>query len=94
LRLYDADLDTRRYKVKDVRIFSKKQKEKRIRNLSDWKKYCRAFLRIAGSLLNEERSYQGIFNIFLRGIRRALGVELRTDYLRGTPSGICPSHLK
>jgi hypothetical protein len=30
LQLYDADLDTRRYKVKDVRNFSKKQKSKKI----------------------------------------------------------------
>jgi hypothetical protein len=53
LATVDADLDIRRHKVKDVRIFLKKQKEKRICNLSDWKKYCRAFLGIAGSLLNE-----------------------------------------
>src|ERR1700728_1339976 len=52
LRLYDADLDTKRYKVKDVRIFSKRQKAKRIKDLAAWKKYCRKFLRIAGSLLN------------------------------------------
>jgi len=51
LRLYDADLDTRRYKVKDVRNFSKAQKTKKIKDLGGWKKYCRAFLRIAGSLL-------------------------------------------
>jgi hypothetical protein len=50
LRLYDADLDTKRYKVKDVRIFSKKQKSKKIRDLAAWKKYCRKFLRIAGPL--------------------------------------------
>src|SRR6267154_619378 len=51
LRLYDADLDTRRYKVKDVRNFSKAQKMKKIKDLGGWKKYCHAFLRIAGSLL-------------------------------------------
>src|ERR1700729_4383096 len=59
LRLYDADLDTRRYKVKDVRNFSKKQKTRKIRDLAGWKKYCRAFLRIAGSLLVEKKISEG-----------------------------------
>jgi hypothetical protein len=43
LGLYDADLDTKRYKVKDVRNFSKKQKERKIRDLAGWKKYCEYF---------------------------------------------------
>jgi hypothetical protein len=52
LRLYDADLDTKRYKVKDVRLFLKHQKNRKIRDLAAWKKYCRKFLRIARSLVN------------------------------------------
>jgi len=43
LRLYDADLDTRRYKVKDVRNFSKKQKVKKIRDLAAWKNIVEHF---------------------------------------------------
>ena len=52
LKLYHADLDTKRYKVKDIRSFSRRQKAKKIKDLATWKKYCRKFLRIAGSLLN------------------------------------------
>ena len=86
LRLYDADLDTRRYKVKDVRIFSKKQKEKRIRNLSDWKKYCRAFLRIAGSLLNEEKiSTKEYSTYFWQGIPKALRSRIENRLLTRNP---------
>lgn len=44
LKLYDADLATKRYKVRDVRNFSRKQKGKHVRDLAEWRKYCRAFL--------------------------------------------------
>ena len=39
LKLYDADLDTKRYTIKDVREFSKKHKEKEIHDLAAWRKY-------------------------------------------------------
>ena len=73
--MYDADLDTRRYKVSDVRNFSKKHKAKKICDLAGWKKYCRAFLRIAGSLLAGNKiSEKEYATYFWQGIPRALRV--------------------
>jgi len=86
LKLYDADLDTKRYKVRDVRAFSKKQKEKKIRNLGDWKKYCRAFLRIAGSLLAEEKiGAKEYATYFWQGIPRTLRTRLENRLLARDP---------
>lgn len=86
LRLYDADLDTKRYKVRDVRNFSKKQKAKRIRDLAGWKKYCRAFLRIAGSLLAEEKIGDKEYaTYFWQGIPKALRVRLENRILAHDP---------
>src|ERR1700733_2834092 len=86
LRLYDADLDTRRYKVKDVRNFSRKQKTKKIRDLAGWKKYCRAFLRIAGSLLSAEKITEKEYATYLwQGIPKPLRVRLENRILTRNP---------
>jgi hypothetical protein len=86
LKLYDADLDTKKYKVRDVRSFSRKHKQKKIRNLADWKKYCRAFLRIAGSLLTEKKiGSKEYATYFWQGIPRTLRVRLENRLLAGDP---------
>ena len=86
LRLYDADLDTRRYKVKDVRNFANKQKEKKIRDLAGWKKYCRAFIRIAGSLLSEGKLSETEYaTYFWQGIARTLRIRVENRILAKDP---------
>jgi hypothetical protein len=86
LKLYDADLDTTRYKVKDIRNFSKKQKGKRIRDLAGWKKYCRDFLRIAGSMLVENRITQGEYaTYFWQGISKPLRIRVENRILARNP---------
>jgi hypothetical protein len=50
LRLYDADGDTRQYRVSDVRNFVRRHKTRSIYTLAAWRRYCRAFIRLAGSL--------------------------------------------
>ena len=86
LKLYDADLDTRRYKVKDVRNFSKKQKAKKIRDLAGWKKYCRAFLRIAGSLLTDDKITDKEYaTYFWQGIPKPLRIRLENRILARNP---------
>src|SRR3984885_628269 len=86
LKLYDADLDTKRYKVKDIRSFSKKQKARRIRDLAAWKKYCRKFLRIAGSLLNGAKiSEKEYATYFWQGIPKALKVRIENRILTRDP---------
>src|SRR6267154_4299365 len=77
LRLYDADLDTKRYKVRDIRHFARQQKTKHIKDLAAWKKYCRKFLRVAGSLLNGEKITQKEYaTYFWQGIPKALKVRI------------------
>jgi hypothetical protein len=86
LKLYDADLDTKRYKVKDIRSFSKKQKARRIRDLAAWKKYCRKFLRIAGSLLNGAKiSEKEYATYFWQGIPKALKIRIENRILTRNP---------
>src|ERR1700727_2392062 len=86
LKLYDADLGTKRYKVKDIRSFSKKQKARRIRDLAAWKKYCRKFLRIAGSLLNGAKiSEKEYATYFWQGIPKALKIRIENRILTRNP---------
>jgi hypothetical protein len=86
LKLYDADLDTKRYKVRDIRSFSKKHKQKKIRNLGDWKKYCRAFIRVAGSVLTEKKiGSKEYATYFWQGIPRTLRSRLENRLLAGDP---------
>jgi hypothetical protein len=86
LRLYDADLDTRRYKLRDVRNFSKRQKERKIKDLAGWKKYCRAFLRVAGSLLSEGRIGETEYaTYFWQGIPRTLRTRIENRILARDP---------
>src|SRR6202042_2858135 len=86
LKLYDADLDTKRYKVKDVRSFSKKQKGRKIKDLAAWKRYCRKFLRIAGSLLNGAKISQKEYSTyFWQGIPKALKVRIENRILTRDP---------
>src|SRR5882672_7255324 len=86
LKLYDADLDTKRYKVKDVRSFSKKQKARKIKDLAAWKRYCRKFLRIAGSLLNGAKISQKEYSTyFWQGIPKALKVRIENRILTRDP---------
>jgi len=86
LRLYDADLDTKRYRVKDVRNFSRKQKTNKIRDLAAWKKYCRKFLRVAGSLLNGGKISQKEYaTYFWQGIPKALKIRIENRILTRNP---------
>lgn len=86
LRLYDADLDSKRYKVKDIRDFSKKHKKRHIRDLAEWRKYCRAFLRVAGSLLAEGRITTNDYDTyFWQGIPKLLRTRIENRILARDP---------
>ena len=86
LKLYDADLDTKRYTIKDVRGFSKKQKVKEIRDLAAWRKYCRAFIRIAGSLLSGEKITSNEYaTYFWHGIPKSLRTRIENRILARNP---------
>jgi len=82
LRLYDAELDTKRYKVKNVRNFSRKQKARKIKDLAAWKKYCWKFLWIAGSLLNGTKIFENKYaTCFWQGIFKGLKVQIESQIL-------------
>ena len=86
MQLYDADLDTRRFRVKDLKSLMKKQKAKRIRNLAQWKKYCRAFLRVGGSLKNDDKISAKEYQIhFWKGIPKDLRRKLEDRILAKEP---------
>ena len=86
LRLYDADLDTKRYTIKDVREFSKREKKKHVENLAKWRKYCRAFLRIAGSLLVTGKiSANEHATCFWQGIPKSLRGKIERRILARNP---------
>lgn len=51
LTFYDADKDSKRYKVRDLSKYAKEfRRTGTIQDLSDWRKYNRKFIRIAGWL--------------------------------------------
>jgi len=57
--------------------FFKKQKTNKIRDLAAWKKYCRKFLRVAGSLLNGGKISQKEYaTYFWQGIPKALKIRI------------------
>ena len=86
LKLYDADLATKRYKVRDVRTFTQKQRVKKVRDLAAWKKYYRGFLRIAGALLAEDKiSDREYATYFWQGIPKVLRVRLESKILTRNP---------
>lgn len=86
LKLYDADLDNKRYKVKDIRNFSKKHKKKHIHDLAGWRKYCRAFLRVAGSLLTGEKITDNEYAAyFWHGVPRLLRARIENRILVHDP---------
>jgi len=86
LKLYDADLATKHYKVRDVRTFTQKQRVKKVRDLAAWKKYCRGFLRIAGALLAEDKiSDREYATYFWQGIPKVLRVRLESKILTRNP---------
>lgn len=86
MTLYDADLDTRRFRVRDLKTLMKRYQAKKIRNLAQWKKYCRAFLRVGGSLKNDDRISDKEYQIhFWKGIPRDLRRKLEDRILAKEP---------
>jgi hypothetical protein len=67
-------------------LFPRKHKQKKIRNLGDWKKYCRAFIRVAGSLLTTKKiGSKEYATYFWQGIPRTLRARLENRLLAGDP---------
>ena len=86
LKVYDADRDTKRYTMRDVMIFAKRKQRRRIPDLAAWKKYVRSFLRVAGSLLNNNKLTQDEHaTYFWKGIPRIMRIRLENRLLAAKP---------
>src|ERR1700692_800308 len=86
LKYYDADLDTKRYRRKDLISYVKTSRDKKIPNLTAWKKYVRGFIRIGGwleqanKLTNEEYA-----SYFWEGIYKKLRTKIESRLMASEP---------
>ncbi|KZP22870.1 hypothetical protein FIBSPDRAFT_889991 [Athelia psychrophila] len=55
LKYYDADKDTKKYRVEDLTKLVQHCKKQRIRNLAEWRHYGRKFITIGGWLLRKTK---------------------------------------
>jgi hypothetical protein len=86
LKVYDADRDTKRYTLKDVMMFAKRKQKQRIPDLAAWKQYVRSFLRVAGSLLKNQKLTQDEHaTYFWKGIPRIMRIRLENRLLAADP---------
>jgi hypothetical protein len=87
LNFYDADLDTKRFKVKHLLRFVKNARTKRVHSLAAWKQYTREFISIGGWLLAREKiNRDEYFTYFWTGIPTTLRSKLENRLLAGNPT--------
>ncbi len=78
IHLYDADLNNRRYAVKDLKSFVKKQAKKKINSTGNFKEYQRAFMAIGGWLsVKDKLSSARQAKYFMKGIHHTLQRKLK-----------------
>ena len=86
LKYYDADLDTKRYKRKDLLSYVKTMRGKRIPTLAAWKKYVRGFIRIAGWLQSVNKITQDEYaGYFWEGIYKGLRTKIESRLMAKDP---------
>ena len=54
-KYYEAERDKKRFRISDLNKFVEKSEKQRIRDLADWMKYRRGFVRIAGWLSQKSK---------------------------------------
>ena len=87
LKYYDADLDNKKYKVKDLVKVVKECKEKKMKNLSAWRHYGRKFITVGGWLLKKKKiTDEEYATYYWNGIPRALRAKLENRLLAGDPT--------
>lgn len=87
LQLFDAERDTKRYRVRDLIKFVKTSKNRSIRDLTKWKKYVRNFIMIAGWLLEQKKLSDAAHDTyFWTGIPRVLRNRLEGRILAKDPT--------
>ncbi|KIJ59101.1 hypothetical protein HYDPIDRAFT_170959 [Hydnomerulius pinastri MD-312] len=87
LKIFDADKDKTRYKVKDLHTFVKGQKLKPIKTLSAWKKFQRKFTTIANWLLSEGKITKNEHATYLwQAIHQQFQAKVESRLLAAEPS--------
>jgi hypothetical protein len=86
LKYYDADLDTKRYRRKDLLSYVKTTRGKKIPTLSAWKKYVRGFIRIGGWLEEAKKlTSEEYASYFWEGIYKKLRIKIETRLMANEP---------
>src|SRR5882672_6383610 len=86
LKYYDADLDNKKYRVKDLVKLVRACKEKKLKNLSAWREYGRKFITIGGWLLKKKKISDGEYaTYYWNGIPKVLRVKLENRLLAKDP---------
>jgi len=87
LKYYDADLDNKKYKVRDLVKMVKGCKEKKMKTLSQWREYGRKFITIGGWLLKKSKiSVDEYATYYWNGIPKALRTKLENRLLARNPN--------
>ena len=86
LKYYDADLDNKKYRIKDLVKLVKACKEKKMKNLSHWREYGRKFITIGGWLLRKKKiSEEEYATYYWNGIPKSLRSKLENRLLAKDP---------
>ena len=86
-KFYEADRETKRYKLNDVEIYVRKTRQRPIKNLEQWNHYNRGFIRIVGWLRKEQRISERETNFFFwKGIHKAFRQKLENRILIRHPT--------
>jgi hypothetical protein len=79
LKYYDADLDTKRYRKKDLISYIKTTHNKKIPNLTAWKKYVRGLIQIGGWLEQANKlTSEEYASYFWEGIYKKLQAKIES----------------
>ncbi|EIW51202.1 uncharacterized protein TRAVEDRAFT_137787, partial [Trametes versicolor FP-101664 SS1] len=87
IRVYwNADLESKRFRIKDLQRFISKSKEESILELRDWRQYLRNFVRIAGWLKGKKKISEGEYAYYLwMGLHRTFRKRLEARILLEDP---------
>ena len=87
LKYYDADLDNKKYRIKDLVKLVRACKEKKLKNLSAWREYGRKFITVGGWLLKKNKvSNEEYATYYWNGIPRQLRIKLENRLLAKDPT--------
>jgi hypothetical protein len=86
LKYYDADLDNKKYKTRNLVKLVKECKEKKMNNLSAWREYGRKFITIGGWLLKGKKISEDEYaTYYWNGIPRSLRIKVENRLLAKDP---------